>query len=402
MSIKVTATQQVTRVEVKGQQGIRVTPQHQVTRVRVLEQGELRATLKVSSVRVRVSTVDTRVQVNAQTTRVNVRETLAIRNVVGGGGSGASSSVVWDPASAYGTPDELTSFAGFADAFAAFMALPPGGDFVFASNGTVPAGTWDFQNRAASVGGLRFRSPTITFDNAARFGNVNRLQNISVTLAFGTGQDSILYGTGGDVLTIDSCLFFGFLPTLRAIVRRTDAEQMNQVVLRDSLIFTIPTGITVFESQGSNAMTFWVDNTEGLTQGNFESSATSGAGQFIYMSAGVRTDDSSRSAEAPDFAKYALTPTVLRNTAVSAFVNDAGYLTGAEWGTLAQTWSTRPTIQPYSGGGGRVFRYDYPGPATLYRFVPTPYDASLDAFYTTFVDPTLSGVVAVRATAPNL
>jgi len=76
-------------------------------------------------------------------------------------------------------------------------------------------------------------------------------------------------------------------------------------------------------------------------------------------------------------------------------VNASTDTTRLKWVDLVTTWTTEPTAQTYTGGDGEVFAYVYGG-TTYYRFVPTTYDSTLDIFYTTFSDPTLSGVVATR------
>jgi len=54
--------------------------------------------------------------------------------------------------------------------------------------------------------------------------------------------------------------------------------------------------------------------------------------------------------------------------------------------------------QTYTGGDGDVLKYTY-GATEYYRFIPDPYDSTEDKFYTTFSDPTLSGLVATRGVA---
>ncbi len=79
---------------------------------------------------------------------------------------------------------------------------------------------------------------------------------------------------------------------------------------------------------------------------------------------------------------------------------------GAEWadiatGTAAATWNyyvTTWSVEPTSLGtitGGEVFSYTLDG-TTRYRFVPDPYDATTDAFYTTFDSGILTGLIVAR------
>ena len=65
------------------------------------------------------------------------------------------------------------------------------------------------------------------------------------------------------------------------------------------------------------------------------------------------------------------------------------------WTQLASTWTSAPVAQAYSGGDGEVYAYTY-GSQVYYRFVPSSYDSTQDAFYTTYSNPTLSGLVATR------
>lgn len=64
------------------------------------------------------------------------------------------------------------------------------------------------------------------------------------------------------------------------------------------------------------------------------------------------------------------------------------------WSYLATTWSLAPTLNA-SITGGDVYNYTLNG-VTRYRFVPTTYDATQDAFYSEFSNPTLSGLIVTR------
>lgn len=64
------------------------------------------------------------------------------------------------------------------------------------------------------------------------------------------------------------------------------------------------------------------------------------------------------------------------------------------WILLAGQWTTPPT-QVGTTPVGTVFTYTYLG-STYFRLVPTTYDASQDAFYTTFAGGVLSGLIATR------
>lgn len=64
------------------------------------------------------------------------------------------------------------------------------------------------------------------------------------------------------------------------------------------------------------------------------------------------------------------------------------------WTHYATSWTTPPTFVETITGGS-VYSY-VQGASTRYRFVPNPYDANEDAFYSSFSSPTLSGLLATR------
>ena len=69
-------------------------------------------------------------------------------------------------------------------------------------------------------------------------------------------------------------------------------------------------------------------------------------------------------------------------------------LIGKTWGGLAVIWTEEPTLEA-SITGGDVYKYTY-GTTIYYRFVPDPYDSTEDKFYSSFSNPTLSGLIATR------
>lgn len=72
----------------------------------------------------------------------------------------------------------------------------------------------------------------------------------------------------------------------------------------------------------------------------------------------------------------------------------AGAPAAPTWEFFATNWTTEPTfIENITGGA--VYSYTLDA-VTRYRFVPSPYDATLDAFYTTYSSPTLSGLILTR------
>jgi len=97
-----------------------------------------------------------------------------------------------------------------------------------------------------------------------------------------------------------------------------------------------------------------------------------------------------------NFIQDVANPSLDQDAATKKYVDDnSASNPRLDWIDLVTTWTTEPAAQSYSGGDGEVFAYVYGG-TTYYRFVPTTYDSALDIFYTTFSDPTLSGVVATR------
>lgn len=90
------------------------------------------------------------------------------------------------------------------------------------------------------------------------------------------------------------------------------------------------------------------------------------------------------------------------NNGTIEFKNEAGLWqavgTGGSgsltWDFLVTTWTTEPTFV-VNITGGSVYSYILDA-VTRYRFVPTTYDATEDAFYTTFINPTLTGLIVTR------
>ena len=75
---------------------------------------------------------------------------------------------------------------------------------------------------------------------------------------------------------------------------------------------------------------------------------------------------------------------------------DPGDGADPDWTYYVTLWDTPPTFNS-SITGGDVYDYTL-GAVTRYRFVPTTYDASQDAFYSGFSSPTLSGLIVARDT----
>lgn len=90
------------------------------------------------------------------------------------------------------------------------------------------------------------------------------------------------------------------------------------------------------------------------------------------------------------------------NSGVIEFKNESGVWqsvgTGGTptltWSYFATTWSVEPSFNEAITGGD-VYNYTLDG-TTRYRFVPTVYDATQDAFYSTFSGGVLSDIIVAR------
>jgi hypothetical protein len=74
------------------------------------------------------------------------------------------------------------------------------------------------------------------------------------------------------------------------------------------------------------------------------------------------------------------------------------------WNALVMNWSSKPTknaTAATSPVAGTVYNYVTTIPAyagqTIYRLVPTTYSPANDAFYTTFTNGVLSGLIVARS-----
>lgn len=66
------------------------------------------------------------------------------------------------------------------------------------------------------------------------------------------------------------------------------------------------------------------------------------------------------------------------------------------WIRLASGWTEEPTLNAVTPNlGGEVYDYVF-GLATYYRHIPNPYDPTLDAFYETYSDGTLTTRIATK------
>lgn len=64
------------------------------------------------------------------------------------------------------------------------------------------------------------------------------------------------------------------------------------------------------------------------------------------------------------------------------------------WDYLVTNWTSEPTLNT-AIIGGEVYNYTLNG-TTRYRFVPTTYNPTQDAFYSTFASGTLSNLIVTR------
>lgn len=70
------------------------------------------------------------------------------------------------------------------------------------------------------------------------------------------------------------------------------------------------------------------------------------------------------------------------------------FLLGQTWDLYVTNWSVAPSLNGTITGGS-VYDYTLNG-TTRYRFVPDPYDPTLDAFYSTFSAGVLSDIIVTR------
>ena len=126
----------------------------------------------------------------------------------------------------------------------------------------------------------------------------------------------------------------------------------------------------------------------GLTSGEwyFVSDATAGL---------LTTTESAINSNPILFATSTTEAIVMPLRASTVDTSTVGSTERLKWVDLLNTWTTEPAVQTYSGGDGSVLAYTY-GSTTYYRFIPSTYDSAQDQFFTTFSDPTLSGLVATR------
>ena len=82
-------------------------------------------------------------------------------------------------------------------------------------------------------------------------------------------------------------------------------------------------------------------------------------------------------------------------TIADPFVAVGGDTYNTSWTKLATQWTEEPVSVAYSGGDGEVLEYTY-GTTKYYRFIPTIYDSNEDKFYSSYSNPTLSGLIATR------
>lgn len=108
---------------------------------------------------------------------------------------------------------------------------------------------------------------------------------------------------------------------------------------------------------------------------------------FIYLSDDTTADDGTTSIKPTSVGT--LEPGRWRRIAAVT-----GGAAAADWGFYAEHWSVEPT-QIATITGGTVWEYTLDS-VTRYRFVPDPYDPTGDAFYSTFTNPTLSGLLVTR------
>ena len=134
-----------------------------------------------------------------------------------------------------------------------------------------------------------------------------------------------------------------------------------------------------------------VDGLSGLTSGAwyFVSDATAGL---------LTTTESGINSNPIMFATSTTTAIVMPLRASTVDTSTVGSTERLKWVDLLHSWTVEPAVQTYTGGDGSVLAYTY-GATTYYRFIPATYNPAQDQFFTTFSDPTLSGLVATRGSS---
>ena len=87
---------------------------------------------------------------------------------------------------------------------------------------------------------------------------------------------------------------------------------------------------------------------------------------------------------------------VTQPPAILVEIMEAGESYGVSgWVTLKDSWTVTPVLID-TIAAGEVYQYTF-GSTIYYRLVPSPYDSSLDQFFSAFSSPNLSGLIVTRA-----
>jgi hypothetical protein len=133
--------------------------------------------------------------------------------------------------------------------------------------------------------------------------------------------------------------------------------------------------LTDEQVSGLHARSHAVTSASDHTAANWRVFYSNGSGEVVELALGASGTvlTSAGSEVAPEFSTLSVEP---------------------DWGYYATHWSTDP-VEIEAITGGVVWSYTL-GATTRYRFVPDPYDPTLDAFYSGFTSPTLSGLIVSR------
>ena len=93
-------------------------------------------------------------------------------------------------------------------------------------------------------------------------------------------------------------------------------------------------------------------------------------------------------------APGSVTAVVTDGAVVDAAIAGAAVFLLMPWVQLAAQWDVPPSLIATIASGD-VYEYTYQG-TTRYRLVPSPYLATLDAFYSAFDGAALSGLITAR------
>jgi len=88
---------------------------------------------------------------------------------------------------------------------------------------------------------------------------------------------------------------------------------------------------------------------------------------------------------------------VTETPAILVEIMESGESSGTSgWVTLKDSWTVAPELIDTIAEGD-VYQYAF-GSTIYFRLVPSPYDSTLDQFFSTYAAPNLAGLIATRGT----